>query len=122
MSSCGSNSTLFINRPTKDNSGVNCACGDFNPAGRCNPGIGPRKKREKVREDIKDFVLVMLGAPVVKIELDMQNLDAAVDQALKIFQDYAPREYFEYYVFNTTPGKSVYELAARCWFGKKCLL
>lgn len=109
MASCGS-STLFIGRPTKDNKGVDCACGDFNPAGRCNPGISPRRKREKVREDIKDFVLVMLGAPVVKVELDQQNLDAAVDQALKVFEDYAPREYFEYYVFNTTPGQSVYEL------------
>jgi hypothetical protein len=111
---CGSNNTLFIGRPTKDSRGVDCEvcnAGDgFNPAGRCNPGIGPRRNREKIREDIKDFVLSMLGAPVIKIELDQQNLDAAVDQALKIYEDYAPREHFDYFVFQTTPGKSVYEL------------
>jgi len=89
---------------------VNCACGDFNPTGRCNPGIGPRRNRELVRQDIKDFVLAMLGAPMVRIELNEQNLDLAVDQSLKIFEDYAPREYFEYYVFDTTPGKSVYQM------------
>ena len=109
MASCGS-STLFIGRPTKNNGGVDCASGDFNPTGRCHPNIGPRRNREKVREDIKDFVLGMLGAPVVKIELDQQNLDLAVDQSLKIFEDYAPKEHFEYYVFNTTPGQSVYEM------------
>ncbi len=52
----------------------------------------------------------MLGAPVVRIELDQQNLDAAVDFALQVFEDYCPREYFQYYSFLTTPGKSVYEL------------
>ena len=52
----------------------------------------------------------MLGAPVIKVELDEQNLDAAVDLALQVFEDYAPREYFNYYVFNTTPGKSVYTM------------
>ena len=52
----------------------------------------------------------MLGAPAITIELDQQQLDLAVDQALKIFEDYAPREYFDYYVFHAIPGKSVYEL------------
>lgn len=72
--------------------------------------IGPRKHREKVREDIKDYILLMLGAPVVKVELDEQNLDLAINQALKIFEDYAGREYYDYYTFRTTPGKSVYKL------------
>jgi hypothetical protein len=52
----------------------------------------------------------MLGAPMVKIELTDQNLDLAVDQAMKIFEEYAPREFFDYYVFPTVPGKSVYEM------------
>ena len=72
--------------------------------------LTPRKNREKVREDIRDYVLLMLGAPVVKIELDQQNLDLAVDQSLKIFEDYAGREYFDYYTFRSVPGKSVYKL------------
>lgn len=72
--------------------------------------LGPRRNREKVRQQIKDYVLLMLGAPVISIELDEQQVDAAVDLALQVFEDYAPREYFQYYVFNTVPGKSVYEL------------
>jgi hypothetical protein len=70
--------------------------------------LTPRRSREIVREQIKDYVLLMLGAPVVKVELDNQNLDACVDLSLQIFEDYCPREYFQYYVFRTNPGQSVY--------------
>ena len=52
----------------------------------------------------------MLGAPTIKIELDEQNIDFCINQALKIVEEYAPRDYFSYYIFITTPGKSVYEL------------
>ena len=77
----------------------------------CNrPGLGPRPKREKVREEARDYVLFMLGAPTVKIELDEQAVDFSINQALKIVEDFAPADYFSYYTFNTIPGKSVYEL------------
>lgn len=69
-----------------------------------------RKYREKVREDLRDFVLLKLGAPRVKIELDQQQLDADIDRVLMIFEEYAGREYFDYYTFMTTPGKSVYKM------------
>jgi hypothetical protein len=111
--SCNNN-TLFIGRPSQQQmqaaSGNACqpCTGITDPVG-CGK-IGQRKSREKVREQIKDYVLLMLGAPVIRIELDEQNLDAAVDEALMIFEDYAPREYFTYYVFNTIPGKSVYTM------------
>jgi hypothetical protein len=72
--------------------------------------IGPRPNRGIVREQIKDAVLLMLGAPVMKIELDDQNLDGACDLALMVLEQYAGREYFTYYVFNTLPGKSVYTM------------
>lgn len=111
--SCGSN-TLFISRPSQqDANDANCNsdCGSITDPVGCG-NIGRRPNRGKVREQIKDAVLLMLGAPVVKIELDDQNLDGAVDLALMVFEDYAPREYFNYYVFNTTPGKSVYTLPA----------
>jgi len=72
--------------------------------------IAPRKNREKVRDQIKDYVLLMLGAPVVSIELDEQQLDGAIDFALQIFEDYAPREYYQWYVFNTVPGQTIYEM------------
>jgi hypothetical protein len=52
----------------------------------------------------------MLGGPVIGIELDDQQLDMAVKQTLKIMEYFAPREYFTYYTFSTTPGQSVYEM------------
>jgi len=112
---CAGDSTLVIGRPSREGgsgSGSGCCggAGDSHPAGRCNEGISARPNRGKAREDIKDFVLLMLGAPVVRVELDEQQLDLAVDQALKVFEDYAPREYFDYKIIQTTPGKSVYEL------------
>jgi hypothetical protein len=89
----------------------NSTCSELGHADPLNKRqLGPRRQREKVREQIKDYCLHMLGAPVVKLELDSQNLDFAVDQAMKVFEDYAGREYFQYYVFNSVPGKSVYEM------------
>lgn len=119
--SCG-NQTLAINRPSQSQYNNSCGSTTKSTAQNCgnsdackyvsahDRSIGPRKHREKVREDIKDYVLLMLGAPVVKVELDSQNLDLAVNQSLKIFEDYAGREYFDYYTFSTSPGKSVYKM------------
>lgn len=121
--SCSSN-TLVIGRPSQNKfdqlscgtSGVGLgtsgcgtqACSSFmSPHDR---KIGPRKHREKVRQDIRDYVLLMLGAPVVKVELDEQNLDLAVDQSLKIFEEYAGSEFFDYHTFTSIPGKSVYKM------------
>jgi hypothetical protein len=110
---CGNN-TLAINRPSKDNmASMSCSssCNDLGPVDPLNKNkLGPRKQREKVREQIKEYCLHMLGAPVVKLEFDQQNLDFCVDQAMKVFEDYAGREYFSYYVFNTVGGKSIYEM------------
>jgi len=110
---CGNN-TLAINRPSKDNmQSMLCSssCNDLGPLDPLNKNkLGPRRQREKVREQIKEYCLHMLGAPVVKLEFDEQNLDFCVDQAMKVFEDYAGKEYFSYYVFNTTPGKSIYEM------------
>lgn len=72
--------------------------------------LGPRRARSKVREQIKDYVLLMLGAPVISIELDAQQLDLAVDLSLQVLENYAPSEYFSYYVFKTIPGKSIYKM------------
>lgn len=110
---CGSD-TLAIARPTRDSmSSMQCPsiCDDLGPVDPLNKSeLGPRKSREKVRGQIRDYILLMLGAPVIKIELDEQSIDFCVDQSLKVFEDYAPREYFDYFVFNATPGKSIYEM------------
>ncbi len=120
---CSGSNTLVIGRPSQQqfdqfcgSSGAKASTGSCGTAA-CNAPVAPhdrklspRKTREKVREDIKDYVLLMLGAPVVKVELDQQNLDLAVDQSMKVFEEYAGREFFDYYTFYTSPGKSVYKM------------
>lgn len=112
--SCNGNNTLAINRPSMNNMAstqCNSKCSELGHADPLNKNkLGPRRQREKVREQIKDYVLHMLGAPVVKLELDAQNLDFCVDQAMKVFEDYAGREYFQYHVFDSVPGKSIYQM------------
>jgi hypothetical protein len=105
--------TTFLPRP----SGADCftnagsACSAGSPFSCCDADrLTPRRKRAKVRDQMRDAVLMELGAPRVKLELDEQQIDYAVDFALKVIEDYAPREFFDYYTFYTTPGKSVYEL------------
>lgn len=111
--SCGNN-TLAVGRPTYGQiNGVQCnsSCGSGGGGiGGCPKGVGPRKKREAVREEIREYIYHMLGAPNIRLELDEQNIDFCINWALKIVEDYAPRDYFSYYTFITSPGKSVYEL------------
>lgn len=111
MSSNFGPSTLFIKRPTHNNVHGGCGpgCNNIGPTD-CLQKVGRRDKRGKVIEQLKDYVLLMLGAPVVSIEMDDQGLDLAVQQTLKVMEYFAPTEYFNYYTFVTTPGKSVYEL------------
>lgn len=110
----GCGNTLAINRPSKDNMATMSCSSSSNELGPLDPlnknQMSPRRQREKVREQIKEYCLHMLGAPVVKLEFDEQNLDFCVDQAMKVFEDYAGREYFSYYVFDSVPGKSIYEM------------
>lgn len=119
MAKC-SPSTIVINRPSQatyqkcSNSSSQAylpKCGDISPTACCDPSLlGPRDNRDRVREQIKDYVMLMLGAPVLELELDQQQLDLAVDHALQIIEEYAPSQYFDYHVFQTQPGKSVYKM------------
>jgi hypothetical protein len=117
--SCGS--TVTVGRPSQSMYDQACATNARAYPASCSTGqgtcagvdgtVGKRKNREKVREEIKDYVLLMLGAgSQVVVELDSQGLDLCVDMALDIFEDYASREYFEYYTFTSTPGVSVYRM------------
>lgn len=113
---CGNN-TMVIGRPTASSMqsvscSSSCSGSSFGVGATSCNGVGPRKKREKVREEVREYILNMLGAPNNVIELDEQNIDFCINWALKIFEDFAPREYFSYYTFIATPGKSVYELPA----------
>jgi hypothetical protein len=107
---CCNSNTLFISRPATAAVTTTSNLGPVDPLNKDK--LGPRRNRDKVREQLKDYVLLMLGAPVVKVELDQQQLDLAVDQTLKIVETYASSEYYEYYTFTTQPGKSVYEMPA----------
>ena len=105
--------TLYLKKPTRD--AVNCGTNNYN-LGVSDPldisKLTSRPNRGKIRGQLKDYILLMLGAPVVQIELDEQQLDAAVDIALQFLEEWAPREYFRSYVFNTIPGQSIYEMPA----------
>ena len=108
--------TLVIGTPSQYNmpgKTCNSSCSNLGPFDPWNKeALGPRPKREHVREQLKDYVLHKLGAPVLKIELDEQNLDRCVDYALRVFEEFAPREFFSLYSFITQSGKSMYELPA----------
>lgn len=106
--------TLIIPRPTLDAAAKVASapnCNQLSPT-LCQDSnlLSPRVKRGKVREQVKDFIMLSLGAPVVDLELDIQQLDLCVDYALQMFEYYAPREYFSYYTFRTVAGQSVYSL------------
>lgn len=74
------------------------------------PGIGPRPKREKLKEKLRDYIIFRLGGPTIMLELDEQVIDFSINQAMNIFEEYAPGDYFSYFTFLTSPGKSVYEM------------
>ena len=112
------NNVLYVPRPTPDQfASLSCGqgCNDLGPTDPIDK-IGPRRNREKVRDQIKEYVLTMLGAPVIPLELDDQQVENSIDFALQIFEDYAPMEYFQYYSFYTTPGQSVYTMPADVGF------
>lgn len=98
---------------------LNCAACD-SELGHADPidksQLGPRKKRERVREQIRDYILHMLGAPTIQLELDEQNIDFCIDQSLMIVENYAPRDYFQFYTFHTTPGQSIYKMPPEIGF------
>lgn len=107
----GCNSTVVFNK-SSDNceivSNVSGGCG--NGSDPSCTGLSPRRNRGKVIEEIKDYVLSQLGAPVIDVELDEQQLDIAINKTLKMMEYYCPRDFFKYYTFATTPGKSIYAM------------
>lgn len=106
--------TLVISRPSKNSmTSLKCdtSCSSLGHADPLEKSLlGPRPKREQVREQIRQYIYNMLGAPALKLEMDEQNLDFCIDQALMVIQNYAGKEYFQYYTFRTRPGVSVYEM------------
>lgn len=72
---CSESNTLVIGRPSEHRYNQLGGCGGVTPTTGCGTAacsnyvgptdrkLGPRKHREKVREQIKDYVLLMLGTP-----------------------------------------------------------
>lgn len=112
MANCTPN-TVLISRPSQIPSGCTPGCGAGAGAGGCGtPNLSPRKNRGAVIEELKDYIQLTLGAPIHDIEMDSQQIDLCVNQALKWVEYFAPREFFTYHTFTTTPGQSVYEMPA----------
>jgi len=124
MSTCSSN-TLVIGRPSmpgQNCAGINANVASSVSANGCGTGTGcgyfgsndrklsKRKYRGKTISQIQDYVMLTLGAPNIKIELNQQNLDIAVEEVMQVFEEYAPMEFFDYYTFDTISGKSVYKM------------
>lgn len=113
----GCNQQITLSIGGSPRGGSACGTGNLNCEARdsavtcCDESvIGARSKRENVRQQLHDYILLKLGAPVLEIELDEQQIDLAIDEALDVWEDYAPRDFYQYYTFATTPGKSVYEM------------
>jgi hypothetical protein len=64
----------------------------------------------RFEETVKDYVLMMLGHPVVRVELAPSQLKAAVDQAVTKMYYHAPMWTTQMAVFATTPGVNIYKL------------
>jgi hypothetical protein len=108
MSTCA-RSTLYLG--VGNQGSCRPACADIGPADCIDSNkLSPRRSRGIVIQQLKDYCQLMLGAPVITLELDEQQLDLAVKNTLKIMEYYAPQEYFRYYTFPATPGKSIYAM------------
>ena len=59
---------------------------------------------------LRDYALIQLGAPVVRIEVANINLKVAIDEAISLLQYHAPQWMTQLTTFATTPGLGRYEM------------
>jgi len=64
------------------------------------------------KDELKKYIKVALGAPIIKVELDDVHLDQQIDRAIQKFHRYNAGEgsIYDYAVFETEAGKSEYNL------------
>ena len=91
--SCSNNTTIIRKDPNTLNCGPNCG-GNLSFDADCKPTLRP--KREAIIQQIKEYCLLMLGAPVIDIELDDQQIEAAIRQVLRIIEEYSGKDKFQY--------------------------
>ena len=56
------------------------------------------RNRLNTRDDFIDYCLRRLGHPVIEINIDDQQIEDRVDDALQIFQDYVAEGSFRAYI------------------------
>ena len=61
-------------------------------------------------ETVKDYILGMLGHPIVRVELTHYQLKASIDEAVTKLSYHAPLWTMQYAVFTASAGQNVYEL------------
>jgi len=74
-------------------------------------------EREPFRQDLRNYIRVMLGHPVLDIELGVDQLDFAIDQALRdLYYGMSKKErdkHFLYYVRGIEPGETFEDAAQK---------
>lgn len=105
-SACNDGTPVFEN----EESNPNLLPEDETPGRQYDCNVGPRFHREKIRSQIADYCIMMLGGPVIEIELDKQQISLAVNEGLKLLEEWAPSQFFKWYTFRTVAHQSVYEM------------
>ena len=59
---------------------------------------------------LRDYALMQLGAPVVRVEMTNQQLKVCLDEAISILQYHAPQWMTQIMTFLCNPGQSRYDL------------
>lgn len=67
----------------------------------------------KTLEQMRDYIKLMLGFPVMQVEVDDSQIDQNVEDSIEFFQKYNTGEgsYLSYLVFNLSAGQSEYSLS-----------
>ena len=64
----------------------------------------------KFEKSVNDYILLNLGAPVIRVELVPQQIKAIIDQSVTKFSYHAPSWTSHFYTFRTAAGRNLYEL------------
>ncbi len=106
--------TSFGNRNSSKDYGYDLL--NYTPEGDIDPSkLNKTKLSDGVEfspfdELVKDYVLGMLGHPIVRVELTHYQLKASIDEAVTKLNYHAPLWTMQYAVFEASAGQNVYEL------------
>tara|TARA_R110002020_G_scaffold204789_1_gene409101 strand:+ start:950 stop:1843 length:894 start_codon:yes stop_codon:yes gene_type:complete len=84
--------------------------GDIDPSKLNKTKLSDGVEFSPYDEVIKDYVLGMLGHPIVRVELTHYQLKACIDEATTKLSYHAPLWTMQYASFDASVGQNVYEL------------